>query len=75
MQLMDALGVRRGDLIAFTGAGGKTSALRRLSQELHVAGWRVLVTTTTRMAETELRYFPQSVPLGAIASPQALSQL
>ena len=58
MRLRDALGVRRGDVVSFVGAGGKTSALVRLGQELATDGWRVLATTTTRIAETELSLFP-----------------
>lgn len=54
MKLRQALNVQRGDVVAFTGAGGKTSALFRLSRELAAEGWRVLCTTTTRIAEEEL---------------------
>lgn len=58
MRLRDALGVMRGDVIAFTGAGGKTSAMVQLGYELASDHWRVLATTTTRIATTELEYFP-----------------
>jgi molybdenum cofactor cytidylyltransferase len=49
--LSAALAVRRGDLVALTGAGGKTAALLRLSRELAAAGWRVLASTTTHVGE------------------------
>jgi molybdenum cofactor cytidylyltransferase len=58
MRLREVLGVRRGDVVSFVGAGGKTSALVRLGQELATDGWRVLATTTTRISETELSLFP-----------------
>ena len=41
---------RGSGVVAFVGAGGKTSALLRLARELESAGRSVLVTTTTRMA-------------------------
>lgn len=61
MKLFEALRVTHQDVIAFTGAGGKTSALVRLGSELHQAGWRVLATTTTRIGEDQLSLFPHSV--------------
>lgn len=64
MKLRDALGIRRGDTVAFVGAGGKTSALFRLGRELLEEGWRVLATTTTRMAAAELELAPATLALG-----------
>lgn len=58
MRLRDALKVKRGDVVGFTGAGGKTSALIQLGYELSSDNWRVLSTTTTKIAENELGYFP-----------------
>lgn len=60
MNLMDALAVTRGDTVAFTGAGGKTRTMARLAGELAALGWRVLVTTTTRIAIDELALFNAS---------------
>lgn len=69
MRLRDALHVQLGDVVAFIGAGGKTSALFRLADELSAEGWRVLVTTTTRMAADEaLR-----APLAARLTPSVTS--
>ncbi|GAB4443795.1 MAG: molybdenum cofactor cytidylyltransferase [Anaerolineae bacterium] len=64
MKLRDALGIRRGEVVAFVGAGGKTSALFRLGHELAAEGWRVLATTTTRMAAEELRMASSTLALG-----------
>jgi molybdenum cofactor cytidylyltransferase len=47
--LLDPLGVRRGDVVAVAGAGGKTTLVYRLAAEAHARGLRVLVTTTTHM--------------------------
>jgi len=75
MHLYDALGVQRGDVVAFVGAGGKTSALLRLGFELHAQGWRVLATTTTRIAQAEIPTFPQAIRLEQVENlPQALNQ-
>lgn len=76
MKLMDALQLRPGDVVAFVGAGGKTSAMFRLAQELSDANWRVITTTTTRMAQDELRFAPQRVGFGhGMRLPDTLPQL
>ncbi len=56
MKLHEAFEIARGDMVSFTGAGGKTSALVRLGKELSDSGWRVLATTTTRIGEEQLFY-------------------
>ena len=65
MRLRDALRIQRGDVVAFVGAGGKTSALFRLAYELRSEGWRVLATTTTRVAQHEV----ENAPLAARLTP------
>ncbi len=54
MKLAQALGIRPGDVVAFVGAGGKTTALFRLARELVEQGMRVVTTTTTRLARHEI---------------------
>lgn len=49
MNLCSALGVVPGDVVAFAGAGGKSSAIRQVSAELREAGNTVLVAPTTKM--------------------------
>jgi molybdenum cofactor cytidylyltransferase len=61
MKLHEAFQIVKGDVIAFVGAGGKTSTLVGVSRELQALGWRALATTTTRIAEDELQLFPQAV--------------
>ena len=48
MRLADALRIRRGDVIAFVGAGGKSSAIRILAKELSKQ-LPVVITTTTKI--------------------------
>ena len=47
--IAEALRLRRGDVVALVGAGGKTTLCYRLAHEALSLGWRVLVTTTTHM--------------------------
>ncbi len=51
MLLKDAIGVKAGEVISLTGAGGKTSLALRLLAELKAEGFRVVFTTTTRILE------------------------
>ena len=51
MQLHQALNVKRGDVISFVGAGGKTTAALRLMEELAGIEQRVVFTTTTKILE------------------------
>jgi probable selenium-dependent hydroxylase accessory protein YqeC len=52
--LSDALGCNGPQLVSFVGAGGKTTALQRLSVELVTAGGKIAVTTTTAMFAHQL---------------------
>lgn len=47
--LVEALRLRGGDVVAFVGAGGKTTAMFACARELRALGWGVVVTTTTRI--------------------------
>ena len=47
--LSDFLQVRKKDIISFAGAGGKTSTIFALANELKDMNYRVLITTTTKM--------------------------
>ncbi len=58
MRLSRALRVTRGEVVAFTGAGGKTTAMFRLAGELAAQGWHVITTTTTRLAGAQVSLFP-----------------
>ena len=62
MQLYQSRQVQPKDIIAFTGAGGKTTALFRLADEIAASGLRVVMTTTTRLALAQA-HAPRSAPL------------
>jgi len=47
--LLEALDVRRRDVVSVAGAGGKTSLLYAMAAQARERGWTVLVTTTTHM--------------------------
>jgi probable selenium-dependent hydroxylase accessory protein YqeC len=49
MELAQAVDLRRGEMSALIGAGGKTTAMFRLAKELRDQGCKVLVTTTTKI--------------------------
>ncbi len=49
MTLTDALGVTPGDVVAFIGGGGKTTAMYRVAEEMAARGLKVIVTTTTKI--------------------------
>lgn len=73
MKLNDALRIQRGEVVSFVGAGGKTSTLFRLGHELKVNGWRVLGTTTTRIAAWETTRAPLSMRWNASVGFEVLS--
>ncbi|MCL4459550.1 MAG: selenium cofactor biosynthesis protein YqeC [Chloroflexi bacterium] len=54
MSLVSALNVSDGEVISFTGAGGKTTVMFRLARELVEQGKRVITTTTTAIYEPTL---------------------
>ncbi len=61
MKLHQAFDIVRGDVVAFIGAGGKTSTLVRLGYELAEMDWRVLASTTTRLGEEQLELVPRAM--------------
>jgi molybdenum cofactor cytidylyltransferase len=77
MLLRQALNIQRGDVVAFVGAGGKTSAMMRLGRELASEGWRVIATTTTRVAASELSLAPGELSIdgpGGAYRPEMISR-
>jgi probable selenium-dependent hydroxylase accessory protein YqeC len=53
------LDVRRGELVALVGAGGKTTLLRAVGAALGARGWRVLLTTTTKVGREQMAEIPE----------------
>ena len=52
------LGLGERELVAFTGAGGKSTLMLRLGDQLARSGRRVLITTTTKMGRDQFNGFP-----------------
>ena len=71
MHFRQAFNLARGDVVAFIGAGGKTSLMVSLGYELAEAGWRVLATTSTRLSSDQLDLFPGTMSSGA--DPRSIS--
>jgi molybdenum cofactor cytidylyltransferase len=63
MKLQKAFDITPGDVVAFVGAGGKTSTLIGLGHELAQAGLRVLATTTHRISVDQLDMMPYATTL------------
>jgi len=71
MLISRALRLERGSVVSFVGAGGKTSAMFRLAQELKTAGWRVVATTTTHISENQVSLAPAWLPADQLNSLSA----
>jgi molybdenum cofactor cytidylyltransferase len=61
MPLARALRMKRGDVVSFVGGGGKTTSMFRLARELSAAGFRIVATTSTHIAEDQIRLFPACI--------------
>jgi len=57
LQLEHSLSVKLPAVISFYGAGGKTTLISRLAEEMCSSGRKVLITTTTKI------FVPQGIPL------------
>jgi probable selenium-dependent hydroxylase accessory protein YqeC len=54
LTLIDAFGVRDGDVVTLVGAGGKTTLMFALAQEFSRLGKRVVITTTVKMYKKDV---------------------
>ena len=61
MKLAEALDVTRGDVVAFVGGGGKTTAMFRLAREIVDHGGSAITTTTTRIFGAQIALAPAHV--------------
>ena len=59
MRLFQALQLSDGEVVAFVGAGGKTTGMFRLAEDVVEQGGRVLTTTTTHMSTDQIRIAPR----------------
>ena len=73
MQIIEALGLQPRQTIALVGAGGKTTLMFRLAGELAAAGYRVVTSTTTRLAVHETALAPECI--ACEETDQMLAQL
>lgn len=53
LRLCEAVGISSGDIVAFVGAGGKSSAIRAVASELVAGGLSVVVVPTTKLMVEE----------------------
>lgn len=72
MKLHKALGIVRGDIVAFVGAGGKSSAIVTLAGELVADGMKVLAVPTTKMFVEEAERIGALVTAGDPAELRSL---
>ncbi len=77
MHLHHALRFGAGDVVSFTGGGGKTTAMFRLASELVARGLRVVTTTSTRIfaAQTGLAPFHVETDGTTLPNPPRLQAL
>ncbi len=61
MDLNRALRIQPGEILAFVGGGGKTTAMFRLADELVAQGRRVVTTTTTRIFTAQIALAPHHI--------------
>lgn len=59
--LTTALGLRATEHVAIVGAGGKTSLMFALAEELRIQGCRIVTATTTKIWYKEARRFPRVI--------------
>jgi probable selenium-dependent hydroxylase accessory protein YqeC len=59
--LADALGVRRDEVVALVGGGGKSTAMFRLAREMAARGGWAITTTTTRIFGAQIALAPAHV--------------
>ena len=66
MTLAGALDVRRDEVVALVGGGGKSTAMFRLARELVGQGGRAITTTTTRIFGAQIRLAPAHVSVAGL---------
>ena len=69
----EKLRISRGDVVSFIGSGGKTTSMLTTANELAATGWRVAVTTTTKMGVREKERLTSTVYFCGIEQGEKLS--
>jgi probable selenium-dependent hydroxylase accessory protein YqeC len=73
--LVEALGVRVGDVVALVGGGGKTTAMFRLAREIAARGGQALTTTTTHIFGEQVALAPAHVRVPAARRDSVMAAL
>jgi probable selenium-dependent hydroxylase accessory protein YqeC len=69
---LEALGIERGDVVCFSGAGGKTSLMFRLAGEARKQSFKVLVTTSTKILVPDVDQYDALDLSGKLFSPDSV---
>jgi molybdenum cofactor cytidylyltransferase len=72
VSLADALGMKRDEVVALVGGGGKSTAMFRLAREMVERGGHAITTTTTKIFAAQIALSPAHV-LAAAVSPARLA--
>jgi len=67
------LHICHGDVVSFIGSGGKTTSIVTIANALAASGWRVAVTTTTKMGVREKDLLASSVSFFGSVTGEKLS--
>jgi len=67
--------VADGDVVAFVGGGGKSTAMFRLARELVAKGGRAITTTTTRIFGAQIALSPVHVPTAEVTRERVAGAL
>jgi molybdenum cofactor cytidylyltransferase len=73
--LLEALGMKRDEVVALVGGGGKSSAMFRLARETVERGGTAITTTTTRIFGAQLRLSPAHLPAASVTREDVAAAL
>jgi molybdenum cofactor cytidylyltransferase len=74
-RLVDALGVKPGEVVALVGGGGKSTAMFRLAREVAEAGGCALTTTTTHIFGAQTTLAPTRVLVAEVTRERVAAAL
>jgi molybdenum cofactor cytidylyltransferase len=75
LTLADALDMRRDEVVALVGGGGKTTAMFRLAREMVARGGVAIATTTTKIFAAQIALAPADVPAAAASAARIAAAL
>jgi len=74
MRLREALRILPGEVVSFVELAGKRQPCFQLAAELRAEEWRVLATTTTRVASYEVERVPLAMQVTSDTNPSLIRQ-